>query len=169
MEEIYNFVKVNTGIGIGGIQARGREARLVYARVLFSYIAVRKMNYAFSVVAREIQKDHTTIMHQVKLAEKSIKIRMIADKFKSKGGGFKDRLKSNLRGQNYSKLYQEIYNLYGGRCGVCKFSAVLEICHIIPRYIGGPESKENLVVLCPNHHAMFDRGLLKIEDIHIEI
>jgi len=54
------------------------------------------------------------------------------------------------------------------RCEHCGFDLVIEVCHIVPitsytddALMGEVNSKENLKYLCPNHHAMLDRGLLK--------
>lgn len=55
------------------------------------------------------------------------------------------------------------------KCQVCGFDVVLEVCHKrdISSFsehalMGEVNDPENLVVLCPNHHAMFDRGLLDL-------
>lgn len=52
-------------------------------------------------------------------------------------------------------------------CNVCDFRYVVETCHIIPvatfdfnlTYLGEINHINNLVYLCPNHHAMLDRGI----------
>ena len=46
------------------------------------------------------------------------------------------------------------------RCMVCGFDVTVAVHHIIPRREGGRDSIDNLVVLCPNHHAMADRNLI---------
>lgn len=55
-------------------------------------------------------------------------------------------------------------------CQICGFNVVVEVCHIkgireFPEtaLMGEVNSLSNLVYLCPNHHAMFDRGLLEIQ------
>jgi hypothetical protein len=52
-------------------------------------------------------------------------------------------------------------------CSVCGFDIVVEVCHIksITEFsedalMGEVNALDNLVYLCPNHHAMFDRGLI---------
>jgi 5-methylcytosine-specific restriction endonuclease McrA len=49
---------------------------------------------------------------------------------------------------------------YGSACVICGFDHVVEVHHIIPRSQGGPDDLDNLVPLCPNHHAMAHMGLI---------
>jgi 5-methylcytosine-specific restriction endonuclease McrA len=53
------------------------------------------------------------------------------------------------------------------KCRYCGFDIVVEVCHKKPiskfnenDLIGNVNSRENLEYLCPNHHAMLDKGLL---------
>ena len=55
------------------------------------------------------------------------------------------------------------------KCAICDFDTVVEVCHIKPisqfketDLMGDVNHKDNLVYLCPNHHAMLDKGLLKL-------
>jgi hypothetical protein len=54
-------------------------------------------------------------------------------------------------------------------CEVCGFEIETDVCHKKDVAKFGPDAKildinanENLVVLCPNHHVMFDKGLIEI-------
>lgn len=69
-------------------------------------------------------------------------------------------------------LTRQLKQLYDSRCQVCgdqrKHSAsttYAEAHHIQP--LGGspagPDSEENILILCPNHHADFDYGMIKID------
>ena len=51
---------------------------------------------------------------------------------------------------------------YGHACmhPNCNFSFTVHNHHIIPKSIGGSYDLENCIILCPNHHAMADAGLL---------
>ena len=51
------------------------------------------------------------------------------------------------------------------KCAFCDFSGILERHHIIPKHEGGTNDYDNLIVLCPNHHAMADRGQISKEDL----
>lgn len=50
-------------------------------------------------------------------------------------------------------------------CAVCGFDITVAVHHITPRREGGKDAVANLIVLCPNHHAMADRGLLTREEL----
>ncbi|MGB2578198.1 hypothetical protein AAIR98_000890 [Elusimicrobium simillimum] len=50
-------------------------------------------------------------------------------------------------------------------CEICKENRVIDICHIIPRRLGGTASLENTFFLCPSHHRLFDRGMLTVDEI----
>lgn len=48
----------------------------------------------------------------------------------------------------------------GGRCEYCSEEMdLLEVHHIKPRSEGGPNTRRNLIVLCPNCHRKADRGV----------
>lgn len=52
--------------------------------------------------------------------------------------------------------------IHNSKCAIqnCTFNIALEIHHLRPVRLGGDDVVENLILLCPNHHAMADRGLL---------
>lgn len=54
--------------------------------------------------------------------------------------------------------------LFVDRCAICGWNETpCDVCHIVARKDGGENIFENVVMLCPNHHRMFDRGLLAKE------
>ena len=55
--------------------------------------------------------------------------------------------------------------VYGSRCVVCGFDPIVEVHHLQPRSQGGSDEIENLVPVCPNHHAMAHLGLLSVEEL----
>lgn len=75
------------------------------------------------------------------------------------------------------KIVQELKNLYKNKCQVCgefidmgkgvKYSEVHHI-HPIGNEHNGVDNKYNMIVLCPNHHKMFDLGVLAINPIDCE-
>ena len=49
---------------------------------------------------------------------------------------------------------------YGGECELCGYKMAIDTHHIIPKYKGGPHEIENLMIVCPNCHALITRGKL---------
>ena len=70
-----------------------------------------------------------------------------------------------------SALGRFLKSLYQSRCQICSFSSRLprgtryaECHHLRPlgQPHGGPDIQTNMIVLCPNHHAMIDYGVIAI-------
>jgi len=54
------------------------------------------------------------------------------------------------------------------RCAICGWDTTpCDVAHIIDRKDGGPDSLENVVMLCPNHHRAFDMKLIPVETIRL--
>jgi endogenous inhibitor of DNA gyrase (YacG/DUF329 family) len=52
------------------------------------------------------------------------------------------------------------------RCAICGWDEDSnDICHIVPTSQGGEHAVENVVMLCPNHHRLFDRGKIPVETV----
>lgn len=52
------------------------------------------------------------------------------------------------------------------QCSLCGWNeAPCDVAHIISRKAGGDDSLGNVTMLCPNHHRMFDCGLIPVEKI----
>ena len=49
---------------------------------------------------------------------------------------------------------------YGNKCELCGYDLVVESHHILPKKKGGPHEVDNLMVLCPNCHALITRQYL---------
>lgn len=60
---------------------------------------------------------------------------------------------------------QAIIDERGFKCQVCGYSKILECHHIIPTSKSGKSTRENGILLCPNHHAEAHAGLLLEEDL----
>lgn len=50
-------------------------------------------------------------------------------------------------------------------CRICGFNTVVHGHHITPRRASGSNNIENIITLCPNHHAMVHAGLLTTADL----
>jgi 5-methylcytosine-specific restriction endonuclease McrA len=61
-----------------------------------------------------------------------------------------------------SEQTERLIHSVGTRCSYpnCKETVSLDIHHIIPRQEGGSNRRSNLVVLCPTHHRLADRGAI---------
>lgn len=56
--------------------------------------------------------------------------------------------------------------LSGIECELCGWKeAPIDICHIVPVRDGGKTVLDNVVFLCPNHHRMYDNGLIQREHL----
>jgi len=51
---------------------------------------------------------------------------------------------------------------YGNRCELCSYSAIVETHHVVPKYKGGLHEISNLMVMCPNCHALVTRKKIEI-------
>lgn len=166
LHEIASVVERETGRSPEEIASKIRRRNYVFARYLFIFIASH-FGYSASEIARFLNKDHTTILHALIRAEKMPLLKEMAENVGAKGK-IKSPIITGISQQNQKK-FGKIYERFGGRCFVCGFSSCVEICHIKPRYLGGSDEMDNLLLLCPNHHSMFDSGLLVLKDIHIPI
>lgn len=54
---------------------------------------------------------------------------------------------------------------YPMRCAVCGFDVIVDVHHILPKSEGGVNDPNNLIVLCPNHHRMAQRGMITVEEL----
>jgi hypothetical protein len=52
-----------------------------------------------------------------------------------------------------------------GACRICGFDVIVHVHHIDPKRNGGAGGIDNLITLCPNHHAMADRGLMDADSL----
>ncbi len=67
-------------------------------------------------------------------------------------------------------MVKELKEFYNHKCQICgesiqynKNKFYSEVHHYKPLHEKGLDSKNNMIVLCPNHHTMFDFKILKID------
>ena len=53
---------------------------------------------------------------------------------------------------------------YGNKCELCGFKLVIDTHHILPKNKGGSHTVDNLIVLCPNCHALISRRYLILKN-----
>lgn len=51
---------------------------------------------------------------------------------------------------------------YGEACELCTYNLAVDTHHIIPKHKGGPHEIDNLMVVCPNCHALITRRKIKL-------
>jgi hypothetical protein len=49
-------------------------------------------------------------------------------------------------------------------CEVCGENRAIDACHIIPRRVKGTQKIDNVLLLCPTHHRLFDACMLSKEE-----
>lgn len=169
--KIYEIVSIETGMTKKEILLLSRRKEYVIARALFSILCI-KCGISTVMIARETKKDHTTILHHYKTNIETDFIKDILIKYKNeikeiRNGVFELTPKKVrfLGVSNSKKAYKEIYIRHNGKCMVCGFDEVVEIHHIIPRYLDGSDELSNLALLCPNHHALANRGMIQIKGV----
>ena len=53
---------------------------------------------------------------------------------------------------------------YGNKCELCGYNLSIDAHHIIPKCEGGPHKIDNLMLLCPNCHALITRNYFTLKD-----
>lgn len=66
---------------------------------------------------------------------------------------------------------RELKEMYGNKCQVCGYALEdgagrphSEVHHVRPLHEGGSDTRDNMVVLCPRHHAEFDYGAMLVAE-----
>lgn len=77
--------------------------------------------------------------------------------------------KIKSRGILQSLLKDAMMKFYNNQCAMCSLSIeeLLEACHIKPFSDCSDEEKKdprNIIILCKNHHKLFDSGLITIDE-----
>lgn len=54
--------------------------------------------------------------------------------------------------------------IYGNKCELCGYNMAVDTHHIVPKHQGGPHEVENLMVICPNCHALITRKYLIVKN-----
>jgi predicted restriction endonuclease len=71
-----------------------------------------------------------------------------------------------------TKMSNELKELYQWKCQICGFSIEIpgkgrycEVHHLMPlaKEHAGPDIRDNMICLCPNHHTQMDYGILYID------
>jgi 5-methylcytosine-specific restriction endonuclease McrA len=85
------------------------------------------------------------------IAEQKIRTQRVLGRLIQEGQEQSRRISVHLR--------EKIHMAYKGKCAICdyKHSIILEIHHIVPVCCGGGKEEGNLILICPNCHALFHK------------
>ena len=79
------------------------------------------------------------------------------------------------RFERNKRLSEYIKELYGWKCQICGFTIRkkdgglhVETHHLKPLSEGGHDSIKNIIIVCPNHHALFEYGDVSIVSVTSE-
>lgn len=59
-------------------------------------------------------------------------------------------------------IYNDVCQLCGFRINLHEGRGYSEGAHVIPLSEGGPDTRDNILILCPNHHVMLDKGIINL-------
>jgi len=81
------------------------------------------------------------------------------------------RQKVSVTSEQYMRdprFKSDVLGAYDSKCAVCSVQlGIIEAAHIIPHsHENGSDDIQNGIALCPNHHTMFDSGLIGISETH---
>lgn len=150
------YVCKSFGVKPGVLLGKSRAKQVVLARhVLMALLHKHKFSQTEIGILMEV--DHTTVSHALRKKE----VIGIVNDINFFPAEEKINLKRTVNEAKKSK-YDWLFNIVGARCKFCGFDDWVEVHHIVPRREGGTETYENLLVVCPNHHALIHAGLLHI-------
>lgn len=98
------------------------------------------------------------------LTEKGIKEASVWNiKYRRRKLGIKKYLYGDIKKHKAWVRLQAIKK-YGTACELCGYKLSIDTHHIIPKHKGGLHTIENLMVICPNCHALITRKLIELKD-----
>ena len=61
-----------------------------------------------------------------------------------------------------------IRSRFANACMICGWAeSSCDVCHIVAKADGGEDKIENIIMLCPNHHRMYDNGLISQDKMRV--
>lgn len=139
-----------------------KNREITKARHIIMY-CLWKQGYTHSFIGRLLNKNHATSIlacRNVEYKPNWIEIakRLMNIKFSDDG-------QEAPTPKKYQGKWTSLFKVYEAKCQVCGVEDILEVHHRIPVKNGGSNDANNLIILCPNHHAMLHCGLLLIRTI----
>ena len=154
-DKIMEFVCKQMEVSRKDIQSDVRSKHLVDARHMFVLLARQSGRMSWPSIGRALHRDHSSCMYLY--YRKSARV-------SNSLSGYMQDLGDPTPKVKYipSQSYRELFSERGGACEICSFNDVVEVHHLLSKKVGGTDRKDNLMVLCPNHHSMLHAGLVHI-------
>lgn len=83
-------------------------------------------------------------------------------KYRRRKLGIKKYLYGDVK-KHRAWIRQQAIKKYGNKCELCKYNLVVDTHHIVPKKEGGLHEINNLMVVCPNCHALISRGKIQLK------
>ena len=82
-------------------------------------------------------------------------------KFRRRKLGVKKYLYGEIK-KHKAWVRSQAIKKYGHKCELCNYNLTIDTHHIKPKYTGGKHEIDNLMVLCPNCHALITRNIFNL-------
>lgn len=150
------------GYTVDDLVRQDRKKGTVEARNAFCFLLRKYLNMSYNDIGSILHRDHSSVANAIRMFQPD----ELLEKLKLQD----DALFSLINSPNYqvevsnTGKWTRVYRDRGGVCEIpgCGFDDVLEIHHLVPKKSGGTDDLSNLIILCPNHHAMLHHGLVQI-------
>lgn len=83
-------------------------------------------------------------------------------KYRRRKLGFKKYLYGEIK-KHKAWIRTQAMKKYGQKCELCRYKLSLDVHHITPKSRGGAHEVDNLMVVCPNCHALITRKILQLD------
>lgn len=84
-------------------------------------------------------------------------------KYRRRKLGFKKYLYGEVK-KHKAWIRSQAIKKYGQKCEFCDYDLTIDIHHIKPKHKGGLNEIDNLMILCPNCHAIITRKIFILDD-----
>lgn len=73
---------------------------------------------------------------------------------------------AHTKGPRWQASKASVVRERGNECQLCGWNKdAVDACHIMDRADGGTDAPDNLILMCPNDHRLFDHNLLSVADL----
>lgn len=132
--------------------------KIMEAQAQFNYKINEIKNFVEKMFEEQNKKQKTLALDIIKKKITKKMMQVFAAEIANRPFLFKDHILN----------HPDIPEFVAGRnlpCEICGENRAVDRCHIIPARYGGVLSLGNMLLLCPTHHRLFDRGRLSLKEI----